>query len=209
VRPGVRALLKGLAISAGLILLALASGYVAMRLTLEPDRVELPSVIGLESAKALERLRERDLRPRIAGEQYADQPKGAIAAQYPAPGARVRRGSDVKLSVSRGPSELKVPSLVGLPLGRARRLLVDEGLQLGDIARVHSDLAARDEVIAQEPASGTEARRGATVHLLVSDGPRGAGAAEPAEGGAGASAGERDRPLSRARLLRPAGSKRS
>ncbi len=166
------AIVKGVAISALLILLALVAGYVAMRLSLEPNRVEVPSVLGVESAKAVERLRSQGLQPRIAGEQYADQPKGAIASQYPASGARVRKLTDVKLVVSRGPSELKLPDLGGLPLARARRLLADHGLQLGDVARIHSEDAARDEVIAQEPASGTEARRGAAVHLLISDGPR-------------------------------------
>ena len=68
-----------------------------------------------------------------------------------------------------GPEEREVPRVVGVNASAAAQALRNEGFK-PVIQRVRND-APRDEVIAQEPAPGTELEVGDEVSLTVSDGP--------------------------------------
>lgn len=152
----------------GLLLLSVLSGYVAMYLALERDKIEVPVVIGLELQQAARHLREVGLQPRMAAEEYhGNFPRGAVIRQSPAGGSRIRRNAEVRLTISRGSDETLVPDLVGNPLQRVQRILAEQGMLVGKVAKVHTSFPA-GEVIAQDPPAGFPARRGGAVHLLVS-----------------------------------------
>ena len=152
----------------GLILLSILSGYVAMNLALEQGKIEVPVVIGLELKEAARQLREVGLQPRMAAEEYhGNFPKGTVIRQRPAGGSRIRRNTEVRLTISRGTDETLAPDLVGGPLTRAQRTLAEQGMLLGKIAKVHTSFPV-GEVIAQDPPAGFPARRGEAVNLLVS-----------------------------------------
>lgn len=160
--------LKVAGIGVGLVLLSVLSGYVAMYLTLERDRIEIPIVIGLELKEAARQIREAGLKPRMAGEDYhVAFSKGTVIRQSPAGGSRVRKNKEVRLTISKGSDESLAPDLVGRPLTGAQRLLAEQGLLLGQTARVHTQLPA-GVVIAQNPPAGFPIRRGTAVSLLIS-----------------------------------------
>jgi serine/threonine-protein kinase len=148
------------------------SGYVAMQLVMEPDRVEIPRVVGVESLAAGEILKEVGLLPRIIAEEFSSHiPKGHVTSQRPARGTRVKIGSEVRLIVSRGSDQLAVPDLRGLEALQAQRVLTESGLTIGRVLLIHSDGHPRETVIGQDPAPGAPAVRGDRLILLQSLGP--------------------------------------
>ena len=159
---------KIIGIGVGLILLSVLSGFIAMNIFLERDRIDVPVVIGLDLREAARQLREVGLQPRMAGEEYhAAFPKGTVIHQNPSGGSRILKNKQVRLTISKGSGETLIPDLVGRPLTRAQRLLAEEGLVPHNVARVHSSLPP-GVVIAQDPPAGFPARRGSSVSLLVS-----------------------------------------
>jgi eukaryotic-like serine/threonine-protein kinase len=165
-------LTRGLAICTGLLALAALSGYIAMLWSMEEDRVEVPRAVGLDSVAAGALVKESGLVPRVVAEEFsAHIPKGQVSSQRPSGGARVKLGSEVRLILSRGTDQLSVPNLADITLPQAKRILAETGLNLGQIATIHSDLHSRDMVIAQDPPAGSAATRGAEVRILQSLGP--------------------------------------
>lgn len=160
--------LKVVGIGFGFLLVSFVSGYIAMNLTLEGDRVNVPVVIGLDLKEASRVIRDVGLKPRMAGEEYhVAFPKGTVVRQSPSGGSRMRKNKEVRLTLSKGSDETLAPDLVGRPLTRAQRLLAEEGLLLGSTAKVHTSLPA-GEVVAQNPPAGFPVRRGSAVSVLVS-----------------------------------------
>lgn len=152
----------------GLVLLSVLSGYIAMNIFLERDRITVPPVIGLDLKEAARQLREVGLQPRMAGEEYhAVFTKGTVIRQSPSGGSRILKNKQVRLVISRGGGETLIPDVVGQLLARARRLLAEEGLVPHNVARVHTSLPA-GVVIAQDPPAGLPTARGSAVSLLVS-----------------------------------------
>ena len=167
-----RRLVKGTAIFVGLLALGALSGFVAMHIVMEPDRVEIPRVIGVESLAASEILKEVGLTPRILSEEFSTNiPKGHVTSQRPARGGRVKIGTEVRLILSRGSDQLDLPDLRGQDLQQAQRALNESGLTVDRVIPIHSDAHPRDMVIGQEPAPGAPAVRGDRVVLLQSLGP--------------------------------------
>ncbi len=165
-------LLKAAAILTSFTALGLVSFAVAMYLSMEPDKVEVPNVVGLDSVAAGALLREAGLTPHVAAEEFSSTiPKGHITQQRPPRGMRVKADSEVRLFVSRGTDRLAVPNVAGMDLSQAKQVLAEAGLTLGPITEIHSEVHARGLVIAQDPPEGAMAIRGETVHLLESVGP--------------------------------------
>ena len=171
-RQALRRLLKGTAILAGLLALGALSGFVAMQIVMEPDRVEVPRVVGVESLAAGELLKEVGLTPRVIAEEFsANIPKGHVTSQRPPRGSRVKFGSEVRLILSRGSDQLDLPDLRGQELPQAQRTLTESGLTADRVIPIHSDAHPRETIIAQEPPPGAPAVRGDRVVLLQSLGP--------------------------------------
>ncbi len=84
---------------------------------------------------------------------------------------QVARGEAIDLVVSAGPAPRIVPDgLVGINVGRARRLLEETRLVSAETRAFDDDLR-RGLVISVSPESGTEVPADSTVTLVVSDGP--------------------------------------
>jgi serine/threonine-protein kinase len=165
-------LVKAAAILAGLFALGLASGFVAMQITMEKDRVEVPRVVGVDSVAASQLIREAGLTPRVVAEEFSNKvPKGHVATQRPSGATRAKIGSEVRLFLSRGTDQLEVPDVAGGTLPQAQRSLAEVGLTLGKVTAIHSEAHARETVIAQDPPAGAAAIRGMAVRLLQSLGP--------------------------------------
>ena len=165
-------LVKFIAILSGLIALGVVSAYVAMELVMERDRVEVPRVIGVDSIAAGQLIREVGLTPRVVAEEFSDKIlKGRVTTQRPSGGTRAKVGSEIRLFLSRGTDQLEVPNLTGITRAQAQRGLAEAGLSLGPITAIHSDVHARETIIAQDPPAGSSAIRGAIVRLLESLGP--------------------------------------
>ena len=134
-----------------------------------PPKVTVPDVKGKSRDDAIGTLSERGLKFKVR-DVFSREGEGTVIAQFPTPGARVRKGSTVQINVSRGLQPVGVPSVVGEPYENAASRLQAAGFA---IARrdVDSD-QPKGNVVSQDPAGGSSAARGATVTLSVSKGPK-------------------------------------
>jgi eukaryotic-like serine/threonine-protein kinase len=153
-----------------LILLALAAIAVGLYLTLRPEQLTVPNVVGRESATATQILQNRGFEVDIENVVNADVERDTVASQDPRPNTEAREGSTVTITVSTGPGEASVPNVVGQPQDDAEQALTDAGFETR-VEREFSDDVRSGRVIATQPGPGSVVERGTEVTLQVSRGP--------------------------------------
>jgi beta-lactam-binding protein with PASTA domain/predicted Ser/Thr protein kinase len=97
--------------------------------------------------------------------------KGEVIATQPAAGARVHRGSTVRLIPSAGPRMIGVPQVTGQSLPDAQATLRRSGLTPGQVASQVSATIPAGIVISTSPAAGTSQPQPDPVKITVSAGP--------------------------------------
>ena len=144
---------------------------VDLVLSAGPAQVEVPEVRDLPEPDAVAALEAAGLVVTVTETRANDNiaPGDALRTE-PEAGTLVDPGSGVTLILSAGPAPVPVPELVGLGRSDARDALAAAGLVEGDTSRVE-DAAARDTVLAQDPAPDTEVPTGSGVDLVLSAGP--------------------------------------
>jgi beta-lactam-binding protein with PASTA domain len=134
---------------------------------------DVPAVSGQGQQQAIGFLQEAGLDPVVTEVFSEDVAAGTVISADPADGARIIIGSDVQLSVSKGPERFTVDGgLLGQPADDVQATIEGLGADL-QVTRTtgRSDDVAAGAVMALDPAPGTELRRGDTVTLQVSEGP--------------------------------------
>jgi eukaryotic-like serine/threonine-protein kinase len=162
-----------LASLAGLLAALLVMNTFLMPMIVHHGReVEVPDVTQMKLPEAVAKLHAANLAVRDTMEQASSStPLGMVIDQHPRPKLHVKPERGVLLVVSHGGTATKVPELGAQTLRFARLALTGAGYTLGDVLRVSSDKVDRNFVIASDPPAGETLPPGATVHLLVSDGP--------------------------------------
>ena len=111
-------------------------------------------------------------------EQWHNEvPAGVVYAQSPPAGAVVPAGSTVSVTVSKGQKMVVVPNVVGMPEEKARRAILDAGLQeyrWGINYQGHQDLPEKELtrvcvgcVLSITPPGGTEVPPGTEIMMAV------------------------------------------
>jgi beta-lactam-binding protein with PASTA domain len=93
-----------------------------------------------------------------------------VIAQDPKAGIRVQQGTTVRVNVSKGPTPIGVPPVIGEPYDQAA-----SEVQAAGFGVARKDVDATDPagtVVAQSPDAGTFAAKGSVVTLSVSKGPK-------------------------------------
>lgn len=147
------------------------SAYMAMRVVVFGSDVEVPPILGVEVDQARQQLAAQELILQETGSRHSPLiPAGQILSQQPPPGEMLKPGRKVKVLVSLGPEQFRAPAMVGMSVPRARVLLGQEGLRLGNIAYVRSSAQRENLVLAQDPPAGAAVEKQGRVDLLVSRG---------------------------------------
>jgi beta-lactam-binding protein with PASTA domain len=133
-----------------------------------PGEVRVPAVAGLPQAQAIGELEDAGLKVTRDVEFSDDVKKGLAIRTVPREAEEVTVGTRVRLLVSRGPELASVPNVVGLSRASADSRLRGEGLGVA-IAEQESD-EPEGEVIAQDPAGGSQVQQGSTITITVSTG---------------------------------------
>ncbi|HEX7527216.1 MAG TPA: Stk1 family PASTA domain-containing Ser/Thr kinase [Gaiellaceae bacterium] len=131
-------------------------------------KVEVPSLVGKQSTDAVGALKDAHLKPDVH-EVPSSKPTGEVTAQDPPPGTKQPEGSPVRINVSKGPTPVSVPSVVGEPIATATSQLRALGFRVNPTFVDSSEPA--NNVISQDPAAGASAGKGSVVNLSVSNGP--------------------------------------
>ncbi|MBT2675825.1 Stk1 family PASTA domain-containing Ser/Thr kinase [Streptomyces sp. ISL-14] len=136
-----------------------------------PETVKVPDLQGYPLAKAKTELKESGLEPGMVTREFSDDvTRGSVISADPDTGTKVRSGSAVALTVSKG-RPVDVPDVTGESLADAKAELAEAGLKVKVAsARVNSDFDA-GQVARQSPTDGRQAAEGDTVTLTLSKGP--------------------------------------
>jgi len=144
---------------------------VTLVLSLGPPPVPVPNVLGMpidrvHAALQAAKLKLGDVTKSFSNSFAVDQ----VIHQSVRPNAQAPQGSRIDVVISKGPSPLPVPKVIGLTEEQATTLLTTAGF-LVDRQEEFSTVVQRGDVISQDPVKNTDLQPGQTVTITVSLGP--------------------------------------
>jgi beta-lactam-binding protein with PASTA domain len=152
------------------ILLGLVFGYLTFKVLSFSRTVEVPELYGKSPLEANKLLTKYGLYLKIEGEDYdSTVPAGNILRQDEPAGNKVKERRSIKVVISKGPRVKSIPLLVNETLLNAESILLQKGLKITKVIRVHSDTVEKDRIVAQKP--GPDEQVSDQITVLVSLGP--------------------------------------
>ena len=155
---------------AALIVLVLVCAHMWQRNLIGSTIV--PDVKGLEAERAEELIRSANLLPEIVSGIHFDEniADGCVISTEPEAKRTVKQGRIVRILVSKGGKNTKVPEIKGLNLREVSKKITDAGLLVGDIEREYNSEFDIEQVISVDPKPGTVLERNTKVNIIVSKG---------------------------------------
>jgi beta-lactam-binding protein with PASTA domain len=164
-------LLKGLGLFIALIGVGIVSAFAVVALLLRQEEVRVPDLTGQDIVNVIETVAQQGLQLKVdRREAHPTLPRDAVISQSPAPGSGIKKGRQVRVVVSLGPSDSQTLKLVGENFRKADMMIRQAGFSPGTVSRVSSDRVERDIVIAQEPEAGSPLEKGGSISMLISTG---------------------------------------
>jgi beta-lactam-binding protein with PASTA domain len=141
---------------------------VTILVSLGAPKTTVPDLVGKSATDAVSTLANANLKAKVV-KVPNEQPVDTVIAQDPKAGIRVQQGTTVRVNVSKGPTPIGVPPVIGEPYDQAASEVQGAGF---GVARKDVDAAEpAGTVVAQSPDAGTFAAKGSVVTLSVSKGP--------------------------------------
>ena len=132
----------------------------------------VPDVRGESQETAVRTLRNIPFKVSVKETYSNDVASGYVISQSPSPGSRAAKNSTITITVSKGSSRVKVPSLTDYTQSEAKKQLENMGLSLGNVTQEYSDSVEKGYVINQGIAAGTSVSKGTAVSIVISLGPQ-------------------------------------
>ncbi len=154
------------------ILGILLANFIIMPLLVHKgEEIEVPNVCNLPLDEALKQLKQENLEGVVTERRYDPIiESGNIIIQEPLPGAKVKKGRIINLTVSLGPETIKVPYLTGVGLEKAKLILKNLGLLIDTVDSLYSDSIPAGMIIKTVPEAGTEIHKGEKIKIVLSKG---------------------------------------
>ncbi len=134
------------------------------------NEIKIPAIVGKTEAQGKKMLEDLGLELVVDGEEKNDKPKGTIIKCIPNEGTPVKKKFQVKVILSEGPEEIKVPDLRNISSEEAQNQIVGNGLRVGKITEENNETYAEGTVIRQNPQPAASAKKDDTVDIVVSKG---------------------------------------
>jgi beta-lactam-binding protein with PASTA domain len=145
------------------------SGFIALRIAIHGREVTVPSLANLSDADADAALKKLGLNLSVENRFYADTvPANHVLSQAPLPGARVRRGWQIRVTESLGTQQVPVPDVTGQEEHPAELMLKRLQLDLGAVAHIPGP-GPDGTILAQSPPPNSASIDGPRVSILVAD----------------------------------------
>lgn len=159
-----------LGVAPGLLLFLLGLWFLAQGLYryFNPPEYTVPDLVGKSAREAFLLLKDTELRLEVVEGNDPTKPKETVLAQEPPPGARLRAGRTVRLTLNQARLN-PLPDLRGLRREEAEAKLKELGLVLSGVAQMEST-EPLGRVLATDPPPGTPMPPGGGVRLLLSQG---------------------------------------
>ncbi len=163
--------LKALGIFIALVGVGIVSAFAVVALLLRQEEVRVPDLVGQDIVNVIEPVTQQGLQLKVdRQEPHPTLPRNIVISQSPAPGSGIKKGRQVHVVVSLGPSDSQAFNLVGENFRKADIMVRQAGFSPGPVSKVFSDRVERDIVIAQAPQAGSPLEKGGSISVLVSMG---------------------------------------
>lgn len=133
------------------------------------NEVVVPEITGKTLDKATSILESKNLKLRITGSRYSDEPTNTILSQDPAAGETVKAGSTINVIVSKGKQTAVVPNVIGSEYRDAQLKIKNSGLN-ANIIWGYNDKYPYGYVYDQNPRQGVQVENNTVVDIYVSKG---------------------------------------
>lgn len=151
-----------------LVVVALVSALTAMRFAIHGQEVQVPALVGLTPANAGRAVAGLGLQIEVERQYYSPQiAEGLIMSQLPLPGAKVRRGWQVRVAQSLGPQRVAIPDVTKQSERAAEWNIRRRGLDLASTAEMQLPGTPADQVLAQSPPANANQVAAPKTSLLV------------------------------------------
>lgn len=148
-------------------------GY-AVKLTVSLGKIQtkIPNIMNLTQSEAFIALGNSNLSIGDIEYAFSDLPLNTVIGQSPEAGLLVDEITPIDIVLSQGQEihSFIMPDLVDKSLQTAEGFLADLGLPIGSVTYEESETSAKDHVIRQSVAPGTEVRGNTSISLVVSSG---------------------------------------
>ncbi|HEY6551071.1 MAG TPA: PASTA domain-containing protein [Solirubrobacterales bacterium] len=141
---------------------------VMLTVSAGPGSAKVPSTAGLTTAEAEEELEDAGFKSEVEAVNSENVEEGLVIHSKPSGGETATRGTEVVLTVSKGPRLTTVPVLAGTQRSVAVQQIRGRGLTPSVEEEESSKPAG--EVIRQTPNAGSQLPSGSTVSIVVSKG---------------------------------------
>ena len=158
-----------------LIIVGAVGGYFLSSKFLDDDnkKIEVPSLKGMTYDEASDELDSLNLKIEKGDDVYsAEIEKGKIVSQSPIAKTKVKKGSKIKVNISKGKKAGLVPDLIGKTYNDAdiSAVLSQYGFVLGNVTYDESEKYDEGIIINQTPSAGSTSRAGSAINIVVSKG---------------------------------------
>jgi eukaryotic-like serine/threonine-protein kinase len=151
-----------------LVIVAMVSALTAMRFAIHGQEVAVPALVGLTPAEAERAAGGSGLQISIERQYYSPNiPDGRIMSQLPLPGTKVRRGWEVRVAQSLGPTRVTIPDVTGQSEHAADLNIRRRGLDIASMAEMQVPGIPSDQVVAQSPPANTGDVLAPNISLLI------------------------------------------
>ncbi|MFD1828943.1 Stk1 family PASTA domain-containing Ser/Thr kinase [Streptomyces desertarenae] len=149
----------------GIFVLVGAAFIGKVLLTPEQDKPTVPDLVGRTFSEAQQQATNSRLEVVKGPSEFCEQKKDTVCRTEPGEGQEVDEGSTITLIMSKGPSEVEVPDVVGDSADDAEQALQKAGFEVKREIEVSDRQAG--SVLEQDPAGGGKAKPGSTVTITV------------------------------------------
>jgi beta-lactam-binding protein with PASTA domain/tRNA A-37 threonylcarbamoyl transferase component Bud32 len=139
---------------------------VTLRVSKGPQPIAVPNVIGSPFETAQSTLLGKGFAVSRLDVQ-SDQPKGTVIGMDPGPGTLQPPNTNIKLTVSKGPTTSMVPDVTSLSQSDAQTQLRASGFKVKIVSQPVSDPSQDGIVQTQDPPGSTQAPPGSVVTIAV------------------------------------------
>lgn len=151
-----------------LVIVAMVSALTAMRFAIHGQEVAVPELVGLTPAEAERKVVGLGLQMTIERQYYSPQiAEGRIMSQLPLPETKVRRGWQIRLAQSLGPTRVAIPDVTGESEHAAELNIRRRGLDVASMAEMEAPGIPPDQVVSQSPPANATDVLAPKISLLL------------------------------------------
>lgn len=137
----------------------------------EEEKVKVPDLENMTISEAQATLKTAGLNLVVDKTEYSDSvPADRIISQKPKSDEKLAKGESVHVTMSKGQDDKTtvVPNLKGVSVEKAKALLREQGLKLGNVEEREDLSVGPGEVVWQQYNSGNQIKQNSTVDIIVS-----------------------------------------